>query len=438
MLRNRYGREPRSDARRRSTFKRVWPRLVLAILVSLLAGCGDESRNPQTGSPTAQAVAAATARPASTPTLIAEPTTPVPDQATVASPTIASSATATPAIATLTAMPTAEPAATVRHAITALDATTGSVRWQQNLPLTNSHLLLGGDALYLIDDTESLVALDLANGTERWRIPAPYGSLLSVADETTAYLEFDQAVHAIDAVTGQERWVVAGFSTVAAGDGIVVGWPYPPESGSRVLDAATGQERWSIAAGMIQQPIIAGSTVYAALTASERGGEGAYALDAVTGATRWVAEMPGGHAVAVTAGTVILSWERSSDLIGVDAGTGQERWRYTTSGSYGIEHIATSDGGVYIIVGSADNGSPLVAIDPQSGAVRWEATGYRWPIGAPTGLVVANQPPTDDASQLLALDATTGVWRWSYASDRIRELVVTETAIVVATWGTTP
>jgi hypothetical protein len=100
-------------------------------------------------------------------------------------------------------------------------------------------------------------------------------------------------------------------------------------------------------------------------------------------------------------------------------------------------HLAASDGGVDIIVGGADSGSPLAAIEPQNGSVRWEATGYRWPIGVTTGLVVANQPPTDDVSQLLGLDAATGALRWSYASDRIRELVVTETGIVVATWGAT-
>lgn len=43
--------------------------------------------------------------------------------------------------------------------------------------------------------------------------PGARGSQLNAADATTAYLEYDGAVHAIDAVTGQERWVAAGSKT---------------------------------------------------------------------------------------------------------------------------------------------------------------------------------------------------------------------------------
>jgi outer membrane protein assembly factor BamB len=399
--------------------------MCLALLLGL-AACGDRDTQPAqpvgtigvTETPPTATVAPSAVRAAS-------PTVSVSTPATDASPTSSSPATA---------MSPPAPAQLAQPAIAALDATTGVVRWQQHMGPT-SQPLVGGDVLYLIGDTQSLVALDLGTGAERWRIPVPDGSLLSVADEATAYLEFGQAVHAIDAASGQERWVAAGFSAVAAADGIVVGRQFP-DSGLRVLEAATGQERWSIAAGVIEPPIVAGGTVYAALAASERGGDGVYALDAVTGATRWAVEIPGGHAVAVTAGNVVIfSWENTREIIAVDEVSGQERWRYTTNADYGIGNVVASDGSLYVIAPGAESGSPLFALEPQTGSVRWEATGYRWPIGATTGfvVVVADQPPADDTSQVLGLDEATGVPRWSHTSGRIWRLVVSGTTIVVAT-----
>jgi outer membrane protein assembly factor BamB len=374
-----------AGASRRRFLLMIWVSLALLIAV---AACGDGDTDHAQSAGTIGVTetplsTTLSATQVATPVSAASPTTvPVSTPTTDASPTSPASATA---------MPTDVPAAPAPDTITALDFTTGSERWQQQTRLL-SRPLLGGDALYFIEETtsdgiQSLIALDLATGTERWRIPAPYGSQLNVADETTAYLEYDAAVHAIDAVTGKERWVVDGFAAQAADDGIVVGWPWP-ENGLLALDAATGQERWSLTEGTIQRPIIAGGIVYGGLPANERGGEGVYALDAVTGATRWTFEMPGGYAVAVAAGNVILTRELSAELIAVDAVTGQERWRYTTNGGYGIEHITASEGGVYVIVGGATSGAPLVALDPQTGTVRWEATGYRSPLGAITGLLV--------------------------------------------------
>jgi|GEM_PF-5424595 len=407
----------------------VW--VCLALLLGL-AACGDRDTNSAQSVNTVgvtETLPTATVSPS--PVRDASPTT-------VPTSTLAADASPTPPPSKAT-IPPPLPGRPDQPVITALDAATGTARWQHNL-VTLSDLLVGGDALYFIDETQSLVALDLITGTERWRVPVPNSSALNVADETTVYLDVNGAVHAINAAAGQERWVATGFVALAAGDGIVVGWS-SPDTGLRVLDAETGQDRWAVPVGntgLTGLPIIAGDTVYVGLPASERGGEGVYALDVLDGTIRWTVEIPSGQAIDVEAGNVVIfSFVSTREVFAVDQASGQERWRHTIRDeSSGIEQVVSSDDSVYIIAPGWDIGSPVVALELQTGAVRWEAVSYRPPIGATTRLIVvmADHPSPEDASQVEGLDELTGTPTWSYASGDLRELVVSETTVVVSTW----
>ena len=133
-----------------------------------------------------------------------------------------------------------------------------------------------GDGRVYVGTFESqFLALDLAEGVVAWRYEHPerkfpYYSSAAVTDKIVVVGGRDKMVHALDPVTGSERW------SLAAGDRVDAS---PVISGNRVfvatlggdiyaLDLATGEKAWEFATGsglMASPAIAAGSLVIGTL-----------------------------------------------------------------------------------------------------------------------------------------------------------------------------
>lgn len=149
--------------------------------------------------------------------------------------------------------------------VTAHAATDGTRQWSTSVgPRAGvpAALLPGLDVL-MTESNGGIVALDAANGRQRWSIPNNTGAEQLALNEARVsdgnlYLSLGSSVTAFDLATGKQRWQAPGTFPLAAGNGRVllagVGRMY-------LMDAATGTDLWSNTAANPQ--LLAGPAAYA-------------------------------------------------------------------------------------------------------------------------------------------------------------------------------
>jgi outer membrane protein assembly factor BamB/dienelactone hydrolase len=194
-----------------------------------------------------------------------------------------------------------------------------------------------------------LSALDPATGAEHWRFDTHGATWASatVADGTVyiasdAVFDVDQedpapsALYAVDAATGKERWHMAfetgenSFSTPAVANGtVVVGVTNPDANTGYYLaaDATTGDERWRFAldkAPWEASPGADGDLAY--LTGGDD--PALIAVDAATGEEQWryTTEMAL-YAMPVVAENVLYFQSQDGHMTALDPVTGAEFWQ---------------------------------------------------------------------------------------------------------------
>jgi outer membrane protein assembly factor BamB len=166
---------------------------------------------------------------------------------------------------------------TVGGTVYAIDPAVGAVRWRVE-PLDGGE----DDQLRLVaaDSTDdlllawrseagTLLALETANGNERWRLDTDseaYDLPGTVRDETV-YLREKSSLRVLSAADGSERWRFDGESVLSwpwvVGETVYVG----NEDGLWALSVETGHERWrseaaAIPAGVAEGTLVATTTDY--------------------------------------------------------------------------------------------------------------------------------------------------------------------------------
>lgn len=150
----------------------------------------------------------------------------------------------------------------------ALDAKTGKEIWQAQTggPVESSPAVVG-NAVYIGNDSGTVLAVDRATGTELWRFKAGNAVLSApaVANGMVYFGSNDKYVYALDAATGTQKWSFQTgdqiLSSPAVSDGVVFigsfdGYIYG-------LDTGTGAERWHYRAGpVLSSPSVVGDVVY--------------------------------------------------------------------------------------------------------------------------------------------------------------------------------
>lgn len=256
-------------------------------------------------------------------------------------------------------------------AFSALDASTGAVRWQDQISGWQEAAPVVANGVVYVSTTSGLVALDASTGVLRWR-PQPgsnpsFSSPVVANGVVYANSEVGQSVYALDAGTGAVRWqFTAPFPTAgefpaapAVEHGVVYavfvhnGAFATPTSSLYALDTTTGAVRWSVHDRMnaYSAPAVADGVIYLSAL-----GRAVIALDARTGAVRWhfSTDVAGGSVPTVANGVVYIGCSDGA-VDALDAGTGTQRWRFQTDlappGRWLLPVVA--NGTVYVSSGTA-------------------------------------------------------------------------------------
>lgn len=311
------------------------------------------------------------------------------------------------------------------------------VKWQYRSPAGSIWLpTIADETLYAGDfdlrDPETslgtVCAVNLSDGTERWRVNVADGATSATVVGDTVFVEsWDTNVYALDAATGEERWRYNALTAPPGEMHVYKGTVYIPSRDTTLyaVNAATGEERWrfdEITAGGPGIPAIANDAVYVTTPGAQTAAENSvYALDAVTGEVRWRFDEPRQTTTPVVPGptaaarnTVFVAegpGEGAGEgvVYAINATTGERRFRFDAPGSRTLGLAVANDTGY---VGSLDG--TVYAFAARTGMERWRFEELGGPIAsvptaAPSTVFIAHSD-----GNLYALDGETGQLRWLF------------------------
>lgn len=261
-------------------------------------------------------------------------------------------------------------AAPTDNRLYALDAATGSVRWQREFQPAN--LTLAGDRLYAASlSLDSLVALTPESGESIWSrsLRARHPPLV---DDGTVYVAQNGAsapVSAHDAETGETQWTYEHETEAVTGQPAVengvfcfaaaVGRTFPPdETVVHGVDAETGEELWrhETTEKPFLSPVAATSSLAFVVGSTE---SGIKALDLETGSVAWERDdAVSGATPHVVDGTLLVAGNRA---YGLDPSTGETRWDF--HGGEGFHSLVPTE---TTVVGLKRDGG-VVEFEPDTG-----------------------------------------------------------------------
>jgi outer membrane protein assembly factor BamB len=282
-------------------------------------------------------------------------------------------------------------AASADGVVRALDASTGSTIWSQDVGETDGSPpdVVNGVA-YVMNTTAEVLALDAETGDIMWspdiglaNISAPNvwnGNVYATANIDVPGGSANRTA-ALDAVTGAPLWreVTRGApEALAVAEGLV----YTAGAiGGYVsaYDALTGAERWSVFECGEYCPV-SSVTVSGGVAFLRYDTKGLWALDALTGDSRWTGDADGfsyNAAPAVANGLVYLG-SLDEELVAWDEVTGEVRWTAVLPEGTQDSSPAVANGVLYI--GSEDR--RLRAYDAATGDLLWESSDLGSPFKA--------------------------------------------------------
>ena len=294
------------------------------------------------------------------------------------------------------------------------------------------------DGTLFAQSRHTLWAVDVADGTERWRFaPASDGgaggqflrSAPAVGDGTV-FVVGDVSLYAVDAVTGRAKWkyrTTSSFDDALLAGNTVFFVCRPDADRSLVaLDAETGLTRWRRPADGSAYPLAYGDgSVFGATwrgpddaADGETGPWEVYAVDARTGEKRWSRRVTARAetwfpTMAVAGGRIYVG---TGPLYALDAGDGTVRWSALGDADLTSASPVTDGETVYV---DADEPTRIVALDAADGRRRWaERVPAGYALGHPSlvGGVLYVPLESHDAGPggVVGLDATTGAERFRF------------------------
>lgn len=259
------------------------------------------------------------------------------------------------------------------------------------------HGLAAGPGSVYVAGPEGLTALDPADGTREWRYrvrsdaaladavgvfwPVVHGdTVYALQSESDDMVTFERGMVALDAATGDPRWVASLEGTLGpppSTDGAIV--VVALRDGSLVaLDAGSGATTWTAPTSVLEGATYIRPTIGAGLVVVGLSDGAAVALDAGTGAIVW--RRPGqGEAIASisNSGTDVLV-NASTTLTALDAGTGTTRWTASVQASAPMFPFASIPGRAaeVMVMGSTDamDVASVLALDAANGTELWRVT----------------------------------------------------------------
>ena len=285
--------------------------------------------------------------------------------------------------------------------VTALDVASQRVRWSAITGgRVRSTVAVVGESAYFASDDGYLYAVGLADGQRRWRFDLGSREMQRMLPSLDPPYDYDYLM--------SSPTVAAGVLYVGSADGHLY-----------AIDTDSGQQRWRFKTGgkIRSTPIVAQNRVHFGSWDGH-----VYALDAGTGSQLWRFDtgsiIQGSPAMA--GGNVIIG-SRSARIFALDAATGSVAWTYVFTDGSLVESSPVLDGST-LYIGTSD-ALKLVALDVNSGDLKWHFETGGWSWGAPVvakGTVyiggISASPyyfeGVDLIRGLYAVDAATGLERW--------------------------
>lgn len=282
------------------------------------------------------------------------------------------------------------------RALAAFDAASGTRRWTREFDGGTSRLTAGARRVYVstaddvVGDTETLIALAAADGSERWTTTLPEPENL-VVDGADLFVGSSAGVHRLDARDGTERWhaefdyqfatLVSGPETVAAIEG-----GDPGDSAVRVFER-NGDPRWTF-----DEWFVIGLTLRAGRLVV--GGEHLAAFDPADPDPQWTVDRAGyAYHAPVTDGAILVG---TDGIRAYDLDDGTERWAFATDGASPLPE-AVHDGTVYGRTTAADDNRHVYGVDADAGTEQWQLTaegGFSRIAAGDTGIYVTGESGT--------------------------------------------
>lgn len=282
---------------------------------------------------------------------------------------------------------------------------------------------VSGDTAFTGGDT-NVYAYDVTNGEIQWVVDvgAKTARFTPVIVEDRIFqgaFSKQGAIVALNRADGEERWrtpVSKPTQLVATDDALFFG---ETASGRGIVRSLTlsGEPNWTFEApdsstSIKASPAVA-DRVYAAVNHTPAGNAEAmhslYALSREDGAEQWRCELAGGSQAAPAVGDdrVYVSTNEGT-VHAIDTSTGEEDWVFTTDAPIQSSPALLDEA---LFVGDLDQG--FYAIDTADGTKRWEAKAN-----------VSNTDPvvTDDTvyvsgGPLYGFDVDDGSTKWSFRAD---------------------
>ncbi|QLG62040.1 outer membrane protein assembly factor BamB family protein [Halorarum salinum] len=237
----------------------------------------------------------------------------------------------------------------------AIDAETGSIRWQTKAAGGYSTPTVLDGTVY-VGSVEGVFALDTAQGTERWHFETDrfVNTVPAILDGTVYVGSLDHYVYAIQVSDGTERWrfetggPISNSSPAVANNTVYIG-SGETDTNVYAIDTEQGTEQWRFQTtdGVFASPAINENTVYVG------GRDGRLsALEASSGREQWSFQT--GDSVdssPAIAGETVYLGSGDGNVYAVSTDDGTERWNFETDG-----WISSSPAVVdrTVCVGSAD------------------------------------------------------------------------------------
>lgn len=286
-----------------------------------------------------------------------------------------------------------------------------------------------------------LLALAKASGAVRWRRSIartslfPYGIRTIVAGDIAALGHLD--LYGFDRRTGDPAWSFrapdgdsAAITTLAT-DGATI-FTASPANRVYAIDARTGAQRWMTQlpgawATLPFRPAFHDGSVFVGTSRfgfASPSTSSLVSLDVATGAIRWVREFSDtdpdaigtSQGIAVFHGPHVITVAEGGRIYALDRATGETRWmadRVSPPTSFDVDQRPLAVAGEVVVAASTTG--TIVGLSAATGTERW-----RWTDRAAATTfadITADGPDvfvTGDSGELFVSDAATGAIRWRY------------------------
>lgn len=281
-----------------------------------------------------------------------------------------------------------------------------------------SPVIAGG--LVYVDIGGYVSAVDAATGVTKWSSNVR-GELAPAVANGVLYVEGLNTLYALDAQTGallrSDTLGCCIDSPAMAVNGVV--YLGTRDGRVRALDGATGAVKWTFSVGQeiahFSTPSLADGLLFLESQEANHIGK-LYALDAGTGELKWTygSLLWSGSSPVVVNGTVYFT-DGNLTAGAVDAQTGDVKW-LTHPGGVFLTAPAVADSTVFL----SDHGGTIYALDTANGNTKWTHQ-LAWPTNSamPAPIVadglVYVPGVLGGLSAIVALDALTGQYQWSFA-----------------------